>query len=109
MANTAPWSVDVTGTDDETYAFAVDFTLEDGTAFPFDTVELEYMLEGCGVTLSLTEASGITVTSAVVTFKSPDGALRAGIYDHACRIKTIASGEYTSVFDGRVTIGKGAF
>lgn len=106
MSNTAPYSVNVTGTDDETFAFTVPFEMADGTAFPFSDYEIEYSVHGQFI---LTQGNGITITAPNVEFKKPDGPLCKGTHEHGCRVRHIASGDVFQVFDGTVTIGEGNF
>jgi hypothetical protein len=109
MANTAAYELNVTGTDDETFAFAVSFELADGTAFPFDDYAIEYALSGESGRLTLTQGDGITVRDSVVTFTAARGALRPGLYGHGCRVRHLTLEHEVQVFDGTVTIGEGFF
>lgn len=109
LANSAPYEVLITGTDDETFLFAIPFENADGTAFPFGDYEIEYALSGSGQSVRLSQGSGITVSAPNVTFRSSGGFMSPGVYTHGCRVKHIASGDYTQVFDGTVTITEGNF
>lgn len=110
MANSAPYEVNVTGTDDETYAFSVPFENADGSAFPFSDFAIEYSVAQCGSpVLSLTQGNGITVVGSSVTFKAARGSLKVGEYQHGCRIRHKTTGDETQVFDGSVTITEGNF
>lgn len=110
MANTAPYEVNVSGTDDETFVFAVPFENADGSPFPFDDYEIEYAVSsGWRTHLRLTQGDGITVISPNVTFKARRGSLCKGEYKHGCRIRHLSTGDEFQVFDGSVTIGEGNF
>lgn len=108
MAN-APYEVNVSGTDDETFMFVLPFENSDGSAFPFDQYEIEYSLiqSGCQ-RLLLTQAAGITIDSGSVIF-SAGSPIQQGAYQHGCRIRRITTGQLIQVFDGTVTIGEGNF
>jgi hypothetical protein len=109
MANTAPYEVNVTGTDDETFVFAIPFENADGTEFPFDEYEIEYSLSHRGSRrLLLTQGSGITIDNGVVAF-SAARPMQRGQYEHGCRLRRIANDQLIQVFDGAVTIGEGNF
>jgi hypothetical protein len=106
----APYEVAVSGTDDETFTFSLPFENEDGSAFPFSDYTIEYAVSCDGrPSFTLTQSTGITVQSGVVTFASAPRTLRPGRYTHACRIKSVANGTYTQVFDGPVSIDEGGF
>lgn len=109
MANSAPYEVNVTASDDETFAFSIPFENADGTAFPFDDYEIEYAVTNRGPRLLLTQTDGITIADGVVTFMAPRGRLAPGTYEHGCRMRAIASGIESQVFDGSVTITEGQF
>jgi hypothetical protein len=110
MANTAPYEVNVNGTDDETFVFTVPFENADGTPFPFSGYEIEYSVKKGGSTrLLLAQGAGVTIANGVVTFDGGNSPLHKGEYEHGCRIRDIASGKYFQVFDGRVEIGEGNF
>lgn len=109
MANSAPYEVNVTASDDETFAFSIPFEKADGTAFDFDDWVVEYSVAGRGPRMLLTIGDGITIGDSVVAFQASRGRLQPGIYDHGCRIKQISSGFEIQVFDGTVTITEGAF
>lgn len=110
---TAPVEVDLSGTDDETFSFNLDFVNSDDTAFPFNLYAIEYRLtrKDCRSTvLTLTQGAGITVSAPTVSFRKPDGSgLDRGEYEHGCRVKLLSTGDYTQVFDGSVTITEGHF
>lgn len=109
MAN-APYEVNVSGTDDETFLFAIPFEQEDGTAFPFESYSIEYVVtKGGGQRLFLTLGNGITVNAPDVVFRAARGSLRNGEYQHGCRIKHLTTGDEFQVFDGTVSIGEGNF
>ena len=109
MANTAPYEVNVTGTDDETFMFVIPFENSDGTAFPFADYEIEYSLkERGGARLLLTQGNGISIDNGSVVF-SAARPMGRGTYEHGCRVRRIASGQLVQVFDGAVTIGEGNF
>jgi hypothetical protein len=106
MSNTAPYTIDIAGSDDETFSFTIPFEMADGTAFPFSDYAIEYSIPG---KLSLTEGNGITVTPPDVEFKAARGTLCQATYTHGCRVRYLATGEEFQVFDGTVTIGDGGF
>jgi hypothetical protein len=109
MANTSPYEVNVTGTDDETFMFVIPFENSDGSAFPFGQYEIEYSLTHCGSQrLFLTQADGISIDNGSVIFSSGE-TIRKGTYEHGCRVRRIVSGQLIQVFDGTVTIGEGNF
>jgi hypothetical protein len=108
MAN-APYEVNVSGTDDETFHFAIPFENADGSAFPFDQYEIEYALSHFGERrLFLSQAAGVTIDNRTVVF-SAGTPLQQGNYEHGCRIRRITTGQLIQVFDGTVTIGEGNF
>jgi hypothetical protein len=110
MANTAPYTVDVTGTDDETFVFVIPFENTDGTAFPFAEYTIEYAVTQCGCAkLELSEGDGILIVAPYVRFKAAMGSLTPGEYQHGCRMTEIATGDVYQIFDGTVTIGEGHF
>lgn len=110
MSNSAPYEVNVTGTDDETFAFSIPFENSDGTAFPFADYEIEYSVrKGGSVRLHLTQGAGIDIQPPAVTFKAARGSLKEGEYSHGCRIRHVSTGEEFQVFDGSVTISEGNF
>jgi hypothetical protein len=109
MANTAPYEVNVTGTDDETFVIAIPFENADGTVFPFDQYEIEYSLtRGGSRRLFLTQSNGITIDDGTVLFSAGEP-IHRGQYEHGCRIRRITTGQLTQIFDGTVTIGEGNF
>lgn len=109
MAN-APYEVNVSGTDDETFLFAIPFENEDGTAFPFDSYAIEYVVAKSGHRLlHLTQENGISIDGEDVVFRADRGSLRKGEYQHGCRIKHLITGDEFQVFDGAVVIGEGHF
>lgn len=111
MANSAPYEVNVTGTDDETFAFSIPFENADGSDFPFDQYTIEYVVSEDGrPVLTLTEGNGITLTPPHVTFKKPgSGSLDKGDYEHGCRVRHLSTGDTFQLFDGSVTIREGNF
>lgn len=110
MANSAPYEVNVTGTDDEAFVFTIPFENSDGTAFPFAEYEIEYSVKkGGSPRLLLTQGDGITIADSVVTFDGGNSPLSVGEYAHGCRIRNIESGKFFQVFDGSVTISEGNF
>lgn len=107
---TAPYEVNVTGSDDETYTFSIPFENADGAAFPFDDYEIEYVVSSDGrPDLRLTQGDGITIDAPEVTFKAARGRLCKGEYKHGCRLRHLATGDEFQVFDGNVTISEGNF
>jgi hypothetical protein len=109
MAN-APYEVNVSGTDDETFAFTVEFEMTDESGFPFADYAIEYAVTRRGSTvLRLTQGNGITVETPTIEFRAPRGALCAGQYEHGCRIRHLSSGDQFQVFNGSVTINEGSF
>lgn len=109
MSGTAPYEVNLGGSDDEVFAFPLSWVMADGTAFPFADYEIEYSLKkgGCSY-LRLTQADGITVVGSVISFDAGRCLPRGG-YEHGCRLKHIATGKYVQVFTGSVRIGEGEF
>jgi hypothetical protein len=109
MAN-APYEVNVTGTDDETFVWALPFENDDGTAFPFADYEIEYVLTRNNQrVLLLTQSAGITIDDPEVTFRGPSGPLAKGTYEHGCRVRHLATGDIFQVFDGTVRVDEGHF
>lgn len=110
MANSAPYEVNVSGSDDETFMFSIPFETEDGSAFPFTDYAIDYAVSSRhGRDLVLTEGSGITIAAPVVTFRAERGRLRRGVYEHGCRLRNLVTGDEFQVFDGTVTISEGNF
>jgi hypothetical protein len=108
MAN-APYEVNVSGTDDETFMFVLPFENADGSAFPFNQYEVEYSLTHFGEQrLFLTQAAGITIDNGSVIFNGGQP-IQQGEYEHGCRVRRIENGQLVQVFDGTVTIGEGNF
>lgn len=110
MANSVPMEVPIIGTDDETFAFTLEFSMTDGSSFPFSEYQIEYSLmrDGCQI-LSLAQGNGITVQAPMVTFRKGDGPLSKGEYQHGCRLRHIATGDLFQAFDGPVSISEGYF
>lgn len=106
----APYEITVSGTDDETFLFSIPFELDDGTAFPFADYAIEYAVRSdCRPVLTLTQASGLTISTGAVIFRAERGTLRPGTYTHACRVRKLTSGDEFQVFDGQVIISEGGF
>lgn len=111
MSGSAPYEVNVSGSDDETFAFSLPFENTDGTPFDFDAYVVEYVVssDGGGRYLFLTDTSGITIGDSILTIQADRGRVRPGVYSHGCRLREIATGFEFQVFDGTVTISEGAF
>ncbi len=110
----AAYTANVSATDDESFEFTCEWTMVDGTDFPWADYTFAYTLgyRGCGPILSLTDASGVVVTEAdnLITFAAPVATrLAAGTYEHGCRITHIATGKVVQVFDGTVIVTEGNF
>ena len=103
----APYRVDLIGSEGETFGFSLYFEMTDGSAFPFDDYTISYVLsdaDGCPV-FSLSEGDGITVVDedeGSVSFLS-DYAVEAGDYTHRCRI-TDEADQVVDFFDGEVVV-----
>lgn len=113
MSNGYPATVTVTATDDETVVFTLPFFSGNGSAFPFASYSIEYIVNRaeCGSTVfsGTSGTSGVTVSAPNVTFKVPVGTLTPDGYDHACRLKHNTTGEYVGVFGGWIRIEEGQF
>lgn len=105
MAFSAPVQVDLSFTDDETVAFTFSLERDDGTAFPFAAYEVEYAIDGH----LLTSGNGLTIAAPNIGVKIARGELSCGAHRHGCRVREIATGDETQVFDGTLTITEGAF
>jgi hypothetical protein len=107
----AAYEVTLSLTDSETFRFTVPLVDEDGTPLPLEGLAFEYVLWGCGESLSLDEASGISVdldTSIVTVAPDPERRLSIGTYQHGFR-STDENDITTQHFDGDVTVTKGGF
>lgn len=110
MSGTAPYEVNITGSDDETFQFAIPFETDDGAAFPFSIYAIEYsVMQGGSSVLTLKQGDGITINAPDVVFRAARGRLRKGEYRHGCRIRSLVNGDEFQVFDGSVVIGGGGF
>ena len=107
MSGTAPYEVTVTGTDDETFLFAVPFEMQDGSAFPWVDYDVEYSIPGH---MLLTKENGVSIVGDEVVFRDPSNRrLRPKTYEHGCRVRHLTTGDEFQVFDGTVVIGQGNF
>lgn len=110
MANSAPYEVNVSFSDDEAFAFCISFAMADETDFPFEDYAVEYSVRREGSDrISLTEDNGISISAPVVIFDAGNSPLRKGEYNHGCRIRHLTTGNIYQVFTGSVTIGEGEF
>ncbi|AOO81667.1 hypothetical protein [Bosea vaviloviae] len=109
----AAYQVNVSATDDETFAFTCEWTLADGSDFPWADYAYAYELKReRRPVLSLTSSDGLAVDASenTITFQPPEAMrLCAGRYRHGCRITHTATGKTIQVFDGFVTITEGNF
>ena len=109
----APYRVNISGTDDETFEWSQEWEQEDGTAFPFEDYTIEYVVayDKGGEVLSLTsdDDAGVTVAEPNVVFGGVSYTLEEGHYRHGCRIVHNTTGKMTQVFDGEVVITDGGF
>lgn len=100
-------------TDDESFGFAVSIEHDgSGDSLPLTEYEFEYSLEGCGVSMLLTEADGITVdldNEIVSVDPGADRRFRPGTYPHGFRAKHIQSGKVVQLFDGAAVVSEGNF
>jgi hypothetical protein len=108
----APYRVNISGTDDETFEWSQEWVQDDGTAFPFEDYTIEYVVayDKGGEVMFLTSdgPAGVTVDAPNVTFGGVGYALEEGHYRHGCRIVDV-DGKTIQVFDGEVTIDDGGF
>jgi hypothetical protein len=104
-STTVPYEVNASFDVGQAFFFPLSLQNTDGSAFPFDQHEVEYVVT-CGGSqrLSLTQGSGITVSDGVVTFYAGQSPLPKGDYEHDCRIRNIASGTSNQLFTGSVRI-----
>lgn len=109
----AAYECTIAMTDDETFLFNVIPQTAAGAVPVWADYSFEYALNGCGVTLTLTEASGINVDTVndLVSIGPADRTYRlpAGEYRHGLRITEISSDIVTQLFDGLVTVTEGNF
>jgi hypothetical protein len=108
----APYRVNISGTDDETFEWSQEWEQEDGTAFPFEDYTIEYVVRwdsGGEVFAMSSDDAGVTVAAPNVTFGGLEYTLLEGHYLHGCRIVHNSTGKMSQVFDGEVTISDGGF
>jgi hypothetical protein len=109
----AAYQVNVSATDDETFAFTCEWTLADGSDFPWADYTYAYELKrNRRPILALAGGDGLAVDPGenTITFQPPEAMrLCAGRYQHGCRITHTATGKTIQVFDGSVTITEGNF
>jgi hypothetical protein len=108
----APYRVNISGTDDETFEWTQEWVQEDGTAFPFADYTIEYViaraLGGEVVAMTSDGSEGVAVDAPNVTFGGLGYALDEGHYRHGCRIVDV-TGRIVQVFDGEIVIDDGGF
>lgn len=123
----APYSVNASFSDDETVQLSFLLTNSDGGVLDTSDMQFEYAvnpqggpIEDYDSSLYGTSSAGILVTQAgggitvnalvgQVLITVEMGRLSPGVYSHGCRIKQVASGKYTQLFDGVLTIAEGEF
>jgi hypothetical protein len=109
----AAYQVNVSATDDETFEFTCEWTLADGSDFPWADYAYAYELKrDRRLVLSLTGGDGLLITAEnnKITVQPPmTTRLCPGVYRHGCRITHIENGKTIQVFDGTVTITEGNF
>lgn len=107
----APYECLIDMTDDETFLFTVEPRDDDNNAPTWANVSFEYCLNGCGVSLTLTDGQGIEIDEGdgTLTIGPPDRdyRLRPGQYKHGFAMRDIASGIVTQLFDGSVSVTEG--
>jgi hypothetical protein len=111
VAAGSPYTVDVSRSDDATCEFTLDWSLTDGTVFPFSDYRIEYTITRNGSPV-FSAASGDGSNNVLgqdgrVIFSA--GVLPVATYQHGCRLVHLSSGKKIQVFTGRVTIGEGSF
>jgi hypothetical protein len=112
----APYQFDLSLSDDATPEFSLEWTMEDGSDFPWAEYTVEYSVhrEGwlawtCGWS-TLTEDTGVTVDpSANLVTVTLAQHVRPGQYAHGCRVKHIETGKSVQIFDGTLNIIEGNF
>lgn len=106
----APFEVNVSGTDDETFTFSIPIENDDGSPFPFADYAHEYAVSRDGRrVLFMSEGDGVTIAAPLITFRAPTGRLAAGRYEHGYRLRSLATGDEIQIFDGTVTLTEGSF
>jgi hypothetical protein len=110
----APYKLDVSMTDAETFALDP-LAIVDSAGAPLVWADFtfDYSIMGDCTSLKLTEGAGITIDVAnntvLVAAVDPDFRLPAGEYKHGFRIKEDATGVTLQYFDGTVTVSEGNF
>lgn len=100
-------------TDDETLLFNVSLKDASGNPPTWGDYAYEYVIDGNGVTLNLTEGAGIVVDEIndLLTIAPVDRTYRlaAGTYRHGLRATEISTETTTQYFDGTITVSEGNF
>lgn len=100
-------------TDDETFLFSIAPRDDAGDPPVWADYSYEYVLTGCGITLTLVEDDGVEIDTDndTVTIGPADREYRlpAGDYKHGFRMTHTATSVTTQWFDGAVTVTEGNF
>lgn len=99
-------------TDDESLSLSFEITNEDGSAPDWADLSFEFSLQGNGVSLLLTEASGITtdtLTNIITIAPAATYRLPVGVYGIGLRSTSTASGQTIQWLDGNITVSEGNF
>ena len=107
----APYRVNISGTDDETFEWTQEWVQDDGTAFPFEDYTIEYVVsyDKGGEVLYLTSSTeGVVVDAPNVIFGGVGYSLQEAHYRHGCRIVDV-TGRMIQMFDGEIIIDDGGF
>lgn len=109
----APYDCEIQMTDDETLLFNVSIKDASGNPPVWADYTYEYVINGCGTVLSLTESDGIVVDAInnLLTIGPTDRTYRLGVgtYRHGLRGTDINTETTTQYFDGTVTVSEGNF
>jgi len=109
----APFTVNITASDDETFTFARAFAVAStGAARSFTDETVEYVVTQRGSEVfsgsSAVDDGAVVIDGGEVTFTLPNGTLTPGRYAHGCRVVD-AGGVRAMLFSGTVTIIEGNF
>lgn len=108
----APYQVNLSFTDDETYSFAIFLDALGGAEIEWPEYRPEYSVTRlCGSRVIYTIDNGLVVDESLnrITAVLRDLALRPGVYRHGLRFYHIPTDTYCQLFDGQVTITEGNF
>jgi hypothetical protein len=109
----AAYECSISMTDDETFLFNLALRDDAGDPPVWADYTYEYVLTGCGVTLTLTDSDGIVVNETDDLLEigptDRDYRLAAGTYKHGFRTTETGSGTTVQHFDGTVTVTEGNF